>query len=190
MKSKQINFYLMPEDISEINQYIQDKDLSVYNNYSINLNLQKLDSLLQTKILGKTSSMKYVTSKDFAKEIKNEFIEKQNYYSIDIVSSPVIEFFIPKNLISGNIIHSGRIYYIHSFYNSQNQLTQKPEVFLKLADDLFKWVKKNFKNVKLSGYEAFLISERTQAWMQATGGKLADMLREEEFRKKKSAVAV
>ena len=72
MKSKQINFYLMPEDISEINKYIQEKNLVIYNNYSINANLQKLDSLLQTKIIGKISAIKYVTIESLVKEIKNE----------------------------------------------------------------------------------------------------------------------
>lgn len=189
MKSKQINFYLMPEDISEIDKYLQEKDLSVYNNYSTNSNLQKLDSLLQTKILGKISSIKYVTSGDFIEQINNQFIERQNYYSIDAISSPVIEFLIPKNIISGNIIHSGRIYYIHSYYNSQNLLVSKSDAFLKMSSELFKWIKKNFKNVKLPGFESYLISERTEVWMKTTGGKLSDMVREEEFRKK-SALAV
>ena len=60
MKSKQINFYLMPEDISEINKYIQEKNLVIYNNYSINANLQKLDSLLQTKIIEKKERAKSI----------------------------------------------------------------------------------------------------------------------------------
>ena len=190
MKSKQINFYLMPEDISEINKYIQEKNLVIYNNYSINANLQKLDSLLQTKIIGKISVIKYVTIESLVKEIKNEFIEKQKYYSIDVISSPVVEFFIPKNILQNNIIHSGRVYYIHSCYNSQNILTSKPEAFLKMAEELFKWIKKNFRNTKFPGFETFLISERTQEWIKANGGKLSDMVREEEFRKKKSVIAV
>lgn len=160
----------------------------VYNNYSTNSNLQKLDSLLQTKILGKISSIKYVTSGDFTKQIKNEFIEKQNYYSIDVISSPAIEFLIPKNIISGSVIHSGRMYYVYSYYNSQNLLVPKSDAFLTLASDFFKWVKKNFKNVKLSGYDSYLISQRTEVWMRTTGGKLSEMIREEEFRKKKLTV--
>jgi|GEM_PF-1051571 hypothetical protein len=185
MKSKQINFYFMPEDISEISKYIQEKNLVIYNNYSANANLQKLDSLMQTKIIGKASAIKYITSESLSKEIKNEFLEKQNYYSIDVISSPVIEFLIPKNIIQNNIIHSGRVYYIHDIYNSQNLLVSKSDLFLQIANELFKWIKKNFKNTKLPGFEAFLVSERTHEWIKVNGGKLADMVREEEYRKKK-----
>lgn len=60
MKSKQINFYFRQDDISEINKYIQEKDLSIYNHYSINSNLQKLDSLLQTKIIEKKERAKSI----------------------------------------------------------------------------------------------------------------------------------
>ena len=60
MKSKRINFYFRQDDISEINKYIQEKDFSIYNHYSINSNLQKLDSLLQTKIIEKKERAKSI----------------------------------------------------------------------------------------------------------------------------------
>ena len=44
-----------------------------------------------------------------------------------------------------------------------------------MADDFFKWIRKNFKNVKLKGYEEFLISERTMQWLnESKERKLGD----------------
>ena len=67
----------------------------------------------------------------------------------------------------------GRVYYTKNKIG--NGSPKKNELFLKMADDFFKWIRKNFKNVKLKGYEEFLISERTMQWLnESKERKLGD----------------
>ncbi len=184
MKNSQINFYLTKQDISELENYLHENEFRIISDILQNGKILKVDTLDYPN-----TSKKIIYHPD---DESNLVIAKTKS-GISIINetlSPVIEYWNPTKWEDTHIMPRGRLYYTTHFYNFQNQRVSKSEAFLKLADDLFKWIKKNFKNVKLSGYEAFLISERTQAWMQATGGKLADMVRGEEFRKKKSAVAV
>jgi hypothetical protein len=52
-----------------------------------------------------------------------------------------------------------------------DEFLKNPE-FLKNADDFFKWIRKNFKNAKLPGYEGLLVSENAAKWVKETGGEL------------------
>ena len=61
-----------------------------------------------------------------------------------------------------------------------------------MADDFFKWIRKNFKNVKLKGYEEFLITERTLLWLnESKDRKLADFpeVIQQEIENRKRQVA-
>lgn len=90
------------------------------------------------------------------------------YFMPDLFTSPMIELSVGKE---GILKGRSRLYFLKG----------TDPIFQKTADELFKWVKKHFKNTKLSGLEDFLITERTKAWLESSPEhKLADSL---EFRK-------
>ncbi|HRG48687.1 MAG TPA: hypothetical protein PLG41_20950, partial [Leptospiraceae bacterium] len=93
------------------------------------------------------------------------YIDTQKYFTIDILDSPVIEFSQP-GYYNNTIKMRGRVYYTKAAIGNGN--APKNELFLKMADNFFKWIRKNFKNVKLKGYEGFLVTERTNAWLNVS----------------------
>lgn len=184
MNKTQINFYLTKKDISELEFYLLENKYKIVSDTLINEQIQLVDTLDDL-----SSSKKII----FLPEDESELVISKTKSDIRIINettSPVVEYWNPIKWENNLVMPRGRLYYTTHFYNSENQLVAKPETFLEFASGLFKWVKKNFKNVKLKGYESFLISEETRSWMKTTGGKLADMIREEEFHNKKSAIAV
>jgi hypothetical protein len=49
--------------------------------------------------------------------------------------------------------------------------TLKPSGFLQSAEELFRWIKKTFKNAKLPGYEGYLVSPSAAEWSASTHGE-------------------
>lgn len=174
MNSSQINFYLMPEDAIEIDKYLQQNNLILLAQPMPDCNLLSVDSIqaLEARNL-KIRSVKYIARREDIEKIKLEFVETQNHYIIDVLNSPVIEIWFPA-FLNNEKRKRGRVYYVKTYLDreSKKEILKNHE-FLKLAEDTFKWIRKNFKNTKLPGYENFLVSERTANWLKETGGQLA-----------------
>ena len=166
MMGRQINFYLMEEDIDEINNYLSKQGLIIL------AAPMKANKLELAESLFVKSRDHYITAPSLQNEILITFIETQNYYLPDILDSPIIEF-DSGHMRDNRIKMRGRVYYTKTKIG--NGSPKKNELFLKMADDFFKWIRKNFKNVKLKGYEEFLISERTLQWLnESKERKLGD----------------
>ncbi len=167
MMGRQINFYLMNEDFLEIDEYISKKGLIIIPNYTKTDGLEIVNSILDKKYY----PQKFLSLPTLSGQIKKRYIETQKYFTVDILDSPVIEFSIGYQ--EENLKRRGRVYYTKNKIG--NGSPKKNELFLKMADDFFKWIRKNFKNVKLKGYEEFLISERTMKWLnESKERKLGD----------------
>lgn len=171
MKSSQINFYITIQDAKKIDEYIQKSDMLIlvqpvkYNKLEITGSI--LNAIHNNQEI---QSIKYIVRKKDIEQVKLKYIPQQNYYLIDFDSSPVIEIWYHAKEKS---IHRGRIYYIKDSLDSasKTEFSKSPE-FLETANQFFKWVRKNFKNTKLSGYEGYLVSEQAAQWTKETGGEL------------------
>ena len=86
MMGRQINFYLMEEDIEEINNYLSKQGLLILT-APMKANKIELAESLFVK-----SRDHYITAPSLQNEILITFIETQNYYLPDILDSPIIEF--------------------------------------------------------------------------------------------------
>ncbi|HMV45115.1 MAG TPA: hypothetical protein PLS71_22990 [Leptospiraceae bacterium] len=167
MMGRQINFYLMNEDFVEIDEYISMKGLIVIPNYTKTEGLELVNSILDKNYY----AQKFLSLTTLSDQIIKRFIETQKYFTVDILNSPVIEFSLGYQ--EENLKRRGRVYYTKNKIG--NGSPKKNELFLQMADDFFKWIRKNFKNVKLKGYEEFLISERTMQWLnESNDRKLGD----------------
>jgi hypothetical protein len=161
MMGRQINFYLMKEDILEVDEYIRKNGMIIIPNYTNTASIEPLKSLLDKN----STPGKFISLPSVADQIKKRYIDTQKYFTIDILDSPVIEFSQP-GYYNNTIKMKGRVYYTKATIGNGN--APKNELFLKMADDFFKWIRKNFKNVKLKGYEGLLVTERTNAWLNAS----------------------
>jgi hypothetical protein len=167
MMGRQINFYLMKEDIIEIDEYITKSGMIILPNFTQTESFEPIKSLIDNKYF----PGKYLSLPSLTQQIKKRYVDTQNYFVIDVLQSPVIE--ISPGYQEENLKRRGRIYYTKDTTGSSS--VTKSESFLQMADDFFKWFRKHFKNIKLNGYENLLISERTGEWLEASEQrKLAD----------------
>lgn len=181
MKSSQIIFYMTDADILEIEKYLQETEFLILHSVNTDAGINPLSSLLDVPEYSKNKTKCLIEEND-KDRILFRYSETKKLYFIDIIHSPVIEF--SSSSIQEEGLVRGRLYYVKDFYDKENQLTSKNESFLSQASSLFRWVKKNFPNAKLDGYEDFLVTERIKQWQEKTGGKLVL----NHFQKKKEIV--
>ncbi|MBK9502112.1 MAG: hypothetical protein IPO06_22595 [Leptospiraceae bacterium] len=173
MKSSQINFYLTPNDAEAINAYIHSNGWLIISQPMRENKLEFVDSILDRVREGKEiQSFKYLVRKEDQDLVIIKHVPTQNHYLIDSSNSPVVEFWYPPQN-EKNVIRRGRVYYAKDYLDkaAKTEPLKNPE-FLKNADDFFKWIRKNFKNAKLPGYEGLLVSENAAKWVKETGGEL------------------
>ncbi|MDX1959655.1 MAG: hypothetical protein SFU98_13855 [Leptospiraceae bacterium] len=171
MKTNQINFFLMPEDINEINHYLHSNDFLIISQPMTSNSIVSLNSITEfNNDLEIKFSKKFLVLKQDINKLNIKFIKEQNYYLINEFNSPCIEvLFSPFNKDSNKKLNRGRFFFSKSFYDSEKNIQNKEDSFVNASLAFFKWVKKNFKNVKLKGFEDFLVSQRTLDWVNSGG---------------------
>lgn len=141
MRSKQVNFFLAPEDLAEGIKFFADNGCEVIKRY--------------TRKAGQPVYFDVEKNQDFVFQVclcKSEYLETliftyldtRQEYSIDTTKSNVIEFsiggFYP---YSDKELHRSRLYFVSQYYEGDG-LFQKDEEFLLWADNIFKAFKKAF----------------------------------------------
>ena len=189
MKSSQINFFFMPSDILEIDAYIRNNDLLLVSDPMPTKTLRIVDSISTYETeLDKKLNKKYIIRKSDKSNISIKHIKEQGYYLVNETPSPCIEVLYSNfDLNKDKTMNRGRFYYNRNYYD-ENTLQTKDEGFIQFAADFFKWIKKNFKNVKLEGYEDFLVSERTLTWIKSGGVLLENYNLVSKFKKENTKV--
>jgi len=162
--SSQINFFMMPEDVAELEDYIKKQGLIIVSAISPTPEPLILDTLFPAKGL-KT----LILLPDKINELKIRFVETQNYYYLNEMQSPVIEFRKPIYLKDENAIRSGRLYFDKNYLTEDGHLLVKDADIILLAEKLFKWFRKNFKNTKIN-YD--WTTQRAAEWAKQNNGIL------------------
>ena len=172
MKSSQINLFITMEDLLDIEKYLLKQSI-VFLMQPMPSQKPIIKKTLQNIPLKEYRPDIILSKKEHLSLLELRYIEKQKYYLINTASSPVIEFWFPFNYHNQEVLHASRFYYIKDTLDKTHQKEElKPSSFLKSSDELFRWIKKTFKNAKLPGYEGYLVSERAAEWSAKTGGKL------------------
>lgn len=172
MKSSQINLYITLEDTLEIEKYLVQQSI-----FCIPQPILSPVSFLEKPII-EIQSKAYrpdiiLLKKDYLSLLKFHFIDSEKHYLINISESPVIEFWFPLIQKQDEKLLCSRFYYTKDILDIANKTEiPKPTDFLQIAEDLFHWLKKTFKNAKLPGYEGYLVSQRAAAWVKEAGGTL------------------
>lgn len=160
MHSKQLNFFLMPEDIDEINQYLLEnqclilKRNSSNNNFYSEYNLEmNPDSVYQVCL----------TTKTFIKDVYYDEAKPKEYY-INILKSNCVEFslggFYP---YSNKELHASRFYFVSEYYEDDS-LVLKNEQFINWASLLLKDFKVKLLK-KSKDYPGVYFSKRCLRWI-------------------------
>ncbi|MCB1160166.1 MAG: hypothetical protein H7A25_17830 [Leptospiraceae bacterium] len=166
MKSSQINFYFLPEDIKELETYITERQFYIYNSKFCE------DALLSGHEKEDDDGIKYLLHSFHKETIIKSFLKREKQFSTEAINSPLIEFLYPIFPYNGNKLLSGRLYYVKDIFDNTGKLIPKDESFLSEAENLFRWVKKHFKTEIFPGFEGYLVSKRSKNWVQAGKGEL------------------
>ncbi|PSL22984.1 hypothetical protein [Chitinophaga ginsengisoli] len=141
MNSKQVNFFLAPEDQAEVINFFTEVGCEV-----VQENTRKSGQPVYFDIKKdlKDAFHLYLCTPEFLETLAFRCLECRQEYYIDILKSNAIEFsiggFYP---YSNKEIHRSRLYFV-SRYCEGDSLFQRDEEFLFWADNIFKAFKKAF----------------------------------------------
>ena len=173
MGSKQINFYLFPWDLTKVDLLFEE--LGNVRILGLPMPTQKLR--ISKKVGSADFNQKnwvstYWVMESQLDQVILEFVEKQNYYLIDDLRSPVIECIRCYWDVEKNTLRRGRLYFKEGYWNDNKEWVRKNEAFLNWANLLFKRFRKVFKRSKLEGFRSDLISPDVENWVLKENGRL------------------
>jgi hypothetical protein len=138
---KQVNFYMLADDLAEFEEFIRSKEnvLLVKDRFSAP-EIQTLDTLTIPE-MGKTPlSLLLVREKDLEKVVIKSVVGK--YWTIDELRSPAVE--LMRSYHDERIARRGRLYFQPGFYDKNDNWVDKPPEFIKWADSLLRWIRRNY----------------------------------------------
>lgn len=168
MNSKQINFFITPEDKTYIADFLKTNNCLLIENNISNPQIST-NSLLERENIFQL----FFTHKNYEHKIFFKHLKEKNYYYLDIVKSCAIEFdlggFYP---YSDKELHRGRFYCVYKYYDDEI-LVSKNDNFLLWTNDVFSAFKKGFLTKK-SEYMGYYFSKNAIKWVQKNNAKLLE----------------
>jgi hypothetical protein len=168
MNSKQVNFYLLPDDLASIEEFFREKDI-----ITIKTGLETpvptacdVLSAYNEKIF-----QVHLTHKNWVNKTYFNFFEKKAIYYLDVLRSYALEFsiggFYP---YSDKELHRARLYFVVRYYDNQETLVSKSNEFVAWADSVIKDFKKHF--LKRVSHSSDYFTEKCLKWIENTGAEL------------------
>ncbi|HVG17081.1 MAG TPA: hypothetical protein VM935_19065 [Chitinophagaceae bacterium] len=142
MNSKQINFFLAPNDLNDVAVFFKEKGCHILKR-RVDYPTNRVDyDFVSNK---EEIFQVYIYSSPFTDKIEFQYLEEEQYYYVDSLRSFCIEFgiggFYP---YSDKELHRSRFYYVHKYYNTEGILISKEKKFINWADNIFKEFRKYF----------------------------------------------
>lgn len=143
---RQVNFYMLPEDLAGFELMLRTKGgISFVSDLFSSPSVQTI-----TTLQGSTQGKRYLALDIDLGSIVTRLVSKQNLWRIDDLRSPVIEF--TRGYFDGNSLRRGRLYFSPGFYDDSGHWVEKHNDFVKWADGLLHWIRKNYKRDSNTGY--------------------------------------
>ncbi len=175
MASKQLIFFITPEEHNRINNMILEKGIVVLLNQNIN-------STIEFKILNHLPPMNsnifqiYLSTTNFLDRIVINSVDEQMYY-FNIDESYLLEFNLGGFYSDDDsFLRRARFYYVKSFYNKYDNLEKKSNSFCEWCDSVIRDFKKEFLK-RHANDKDFFYSQSAINWIEEnnaveTGGGL------------------
>ena len=171
---RQIGFYFSHED-EEIflKEKLSDLDI-VFISPNSEQNHYKIYEYINIELFTKDfTSQTFMCFRDDLHEIKMSEIERNEYYRIREIVSPVIEFDRSGYLKAKNILVSGRIWFELKYWdedeNGNDILRTKSDKLLKLYNSLERWIRRYCKRLPNGNY----IAPNAEKLLKETGAELS-----------------
>jgi hypothetical protein len=161
----QVNYFLVPKDISELEASIQRLEpMVVLHHRSVTATPRVLPSVEFREDGQRLLFYCLVRASDLSQVI-TKFVKAQGYWTVDVLRSPVVEF--DSCYFDGKIIRRGRLYYNDGFFNLDETWIEKPESFRFWAKAVMKVTKK-----AMCKHGADYIGHNALAWLNSNCGML------------------
>lgn len=148
-KSKQINFFMDLNDLSAFDEYIHSlRDVAI-----IKLPLQRSQLNCSNTVLNQSDEEwidVYLTKHQYLEDVLIQFVEAQNYWVIDELRSPVVQFL--RCYRGETYIRRGRLYLVTEYYNEQGLAETKPHEFIDFGTTLINWIRTNYATDQSTGF--------------------------------------
>lgn len=148
---KQISFFITENDLISFGEYIQKEKKGVF--------------ILRTSPFDKVTTINhvldipymsgYITMESLTDKISLKYL-KTGVYIVETIS-PIIEFTQCKILDNG--LKSARLLYQTGYYNQDGVLVKFSPEYIKWCEEIFKWIKKNYKPSPYPEYKGYRISQ-------------------------------
>lgn len=86
--------------------------------------------------------------------VRVKLIERQGYYLIDDLFSPVVEWSPGYDPATGHRSGRGRLWFPTAYWDDDGEFVQMPSGFLGWGDRLLRWVRRNWKKGPSGFYES------------------------------------
>lgn len=165
MNSKQINFFIVPEDLPFVYDFFSRMNVI---HATVNKKGPDFINLDEFPVQHETNPYQiYITHKDFASNIYTGRWKDGDLF-IDYGKSWVLEFSLGGTTPGRpKVLDRARFYCTTSYFVSNGESVAKPDHFKKWVDKFFKTFKKEF--LVKSDCPGIYFSPRTVEWMAKTG---------------------
>lgn len=161
MKSRQLNFFITPEDREEINKFLAEKGAFIFASAYIKPGKNPVEKIPDPV---ENIFQIYLTKKEYVKDIKTTGTENVTYFSP--VEEILLEFslggFYPGDR---TILQSARFYFIEGFWDKNEQFVFKPDEFINWSTDIMSTFKKRFLKKHIKG-DFYYYSESAKRWIE------------------------
>jgi len=171
-QSKQVNFFLFPDDILVAEDFLKNQCNAVFLADPANVNDLRIVETLAFIKDGETFSTKSIARQDYLDRVHLEYIKEQDYWLVDRNKSEVIEF-SPSFFDDSNALKRGRFYTRTKYYDNEEWKGRDPE-FIKWSDKIYRWFKKTFVISPIKDWSGWYMSPAVIDWVRQ-GGKLTQM---------------
>jgi hypothetical protein len=167
MNSKQLNFFLVPEDLPLVYDFFNKQDIKYVRIPKEDAQDMSLESLPFRD--GTAYEQRWFTIEDFRSHV---FLKPNTHvpgFYVDIDKSYVLQF-TPGGFYPGNskVLKRGRFYCPTSYFVSNGESVAKSDEFKSWVDKVFRLFKKEFLT-RAGDQKWIYFSHRTLKWMEDTG---------------------
>jgi len=162
--SHQVNFYLLPEDLSEVEERLYELGPYVILRDRSSTSKPKVVDTLNLREEGRQWLYLYLARPEDVDSVITKYIPTQGYWSLDESASQVVE--LNGCFFDGQILRRGRLYYQDGRYGADGEWQDRPEAFRKWARSVLAKTKKLLRYV-----DSDYIGPNAAAWLAGGEGR-------------------
>jgi len=129
MKSRQINFFVMPDEWEPLENYLKENNM-----ISVARKMETKEIELVDLVNGQLFC--YLLEAEYKNNLKTNFVKEVNSFFVESSTfSPVIEFGKSYFDKENNFLRANRLYYTTGFWNDKDEWEEKPQEFINVVLD-------------------------------------------------------